>query len=122
MLKILTALIPFIRELFFDKKEEMDFKNPSFNAKKWLQFVLFVLLFTLVLFVGGRLVSITNSYMHLQAKFKQDEIMIKDSTSELQKLKEANKLLLSEKEFLDKHCYKAPSNPNTKPDKWGRNH
>ena len=65
MFRILAALFPFIKELFFDKKDEMDFKSPYFNVKKWLQYVLFIISFTVILFTGGRLITITSKYIKL---------------------------------------------------------
>lgn len=70
MFRILAALFPFIKELFFDKKDEMDFKSPYFNVKKWLQYVLFIISFTIILFTGGRLITITSKYIKLEKEYQ----------------------------------------------------
>lgn len=70
MFKILTALFPFLKEIFFDDKSEMDFKSPHFDMRKWLRYVLFVLSLVFLIFVTGRLYSITVKYVKLKHDYQ----------------------------------------------------
>lgn len=116
MLKLLGMLLPFARELFFDKKEEMDFSSPHFNARKWFQYVSFLILFVLILFVGGRLFTITTKYIHLNnehaslvEKEKRQRIHLTDLESRLD-------LLQTEHETMKVFCSPAPSSkPASRP-------
>ena len=87
MFKILSALIPFIKELFFDHKDEANFTSSRFNAKKWLSFALFIIALVLLMFETQRLFSLSLDYVHLQDQNKlllkkQEEIQIALAKSE----------------------------------------
>ena len=109
MLKLLASLIPFIKELFFDKKEEMDFTSPSFNTKKWIQYVLFLILIFLVMTTGSRLISITSKHVKLNKEFEKDELIIENQKEQIGILKDELNLLKKEKEVLNSHCYPYPA-------------
>lgn len=65
MFKIIAMLLPFIKELFFDKKEEADFSSPYFNVKKWLMYVGFVFLCFISFFSTQRLVMLSKDHIKL---------------------------------------------------------
>jgi hypothetical protein len=103
MFKILTALFPFIKEIFFDDKSEMDFKSPHFDIKKWLRYVLFILSLVFLIFSVGRLYSITLKYVKLKRDYehvtKQSEeasAVNKTLAQSLEDLKQKNRILLEQ--------------------------
>lgn len=108
MLKLIASLIPFIKELFFDSKEEMDITHSSFNPKKWIQYISFIILFSLLLFTGGRLVGITNKFIKLE---KEHEALLKvndEQKNKIDNLENENEVLSEKSRFLDSHCYPYP--------------
>ncbi len=109
MLKLIASLIPFIKEMFFDKKEEMDFTSPSFNPKKWIQYVSFIILFSLILFVGSRLIGITSKYVHLEQEFAKVEKTSKEQKDKIDTLVEELHVITKEKDTLNSHCYPYPA-------------
>ena len=109
MLKLLASLIPFIKELFFDRKEEMDFTSPSFNTKKWVQYILFLILIFLVMATSSRLIAITSKHVKLNEEFNKDELIVKQQKEQIDNLKDEFNLLKKEKDVLNSHCYPYPA-------------
>lgn len=100
MYRLLAAFLPFIKELFFERKEEMDFSSYKFNAKKWLQYVLFLGLIVLAMFMGGRLLSLSSrmivikqNYHKLEELERKDTEQIKSLQDKLDDLQEQNNQL-----------------------------
>lgn len=100
MYRLLSAFLPFIKELFFERKEEMDFSSYKFNIKKWIQYVLFLGLIVISIFMGNRLVTLSSkvidmrkSYHKLEEVEKKDVEMIKSLQDRMNELQEQNKQL-----------------------------
>jgi len=68
MFQILVWFFKFLRELFFDRKEEADFTSEHFKPKRWIAFIVTVLTFTVSVFMGTRLVTLAQDYADLQKK------------------------------------------------------
>ncbi len=112
MLRILMALIPFAKELFFDRKEEMDFKSPYFNAKKWFQYVAFLLLFVAILFVGGRLFTISVKYIKLENDYTALRADLRVQERFMEDLKDDNQKLVHENKTIRELCGKPTRHTN----------
>lgn len=68
MLKLLSTLIPFIKELFFDHKDEANFMSARFNTKKWLMFASFIGMLILTFLETQRLLTLSLEIVELQDK------------------------------------------------------
>lgn len=97
MYRLLSAFLPFIKELFFERKEEMDFSNYKFNVKKWLQYVLFLGLIVTTIFSGTRLFALTSKMIDVKKKYqtleeveKKDTEIIKSLQDKLDDMQEQN--------------------------------
>jgi len=65
----LAIIVDFFKDLFFDNKEESDFKHSSFNTRKFTIFLLFVCLISLSSFLSNRT-------LFLYKKVKEQEVII----------------------------------------------
>jgi hypothetical protein len=65
--QIFLIIFSFMRELFFDKKEEADFKSKHFKPKRWIAFFFTVITFSASIFMSMRLVQLAKDYTALKA-------------------------------------------------------
>jgi hypothetical protein len=103
--KLIMLAIPFIKELFFDRKEEADFNSPHFNMAKWLRFVGFVSSFFLAVFATKRLIglsaehiSLTNSHSEIKIEVDKKQVKIMELTEKIKEIEE-------EKAKIEKNCH-----------------
>lgn len=66
--QIFMILFSFLRELFFDKKEEADFKSKHFKPKRWLAFIFTVITFSTSVFLGIRVINLAHDYTLLKSQ------------------------------------------------------
>jgi len=59
MIKILSMLVYFLKELIFDTAEESDFISHKFNARKFIVFLLITLSFIMNIFFMYRLYNLS---------------------------------------------------------------
>lgn len=71
MFKYLIPILPFLKELFIEKKEELEFNSPYFNIKKWLQIALVLVSMGIALTVTDRLIRLTMKYLALQKDYNE---------------------------------------------------
>ena len=117
MYKILVALLPFIRELFFDKEEEMVLTSSKFNIKKWVVFFLFILGCAYAITVTNSLLSISTKFLDLSKRYHKLEILEKNEHNLLNTTVEKNKEMTDEINDLKNKCANTPPDtPNKKPD------
>lgn len=76
MLKLLSVLSYFLRELIFDSKDEYDLSSSKFNMRKVAVFLVLALSITLNLFLGNRTVALASANVDLR---KQIELKQKAS-------------------------------------------
>jgi hypothetical protein len=65
MLKLLSMLSYFFKELFFDSKEEYDIKSSKFNIRKTLAFTLTFTSFALNMFLVNRIYDLATENIKL---------------------------------------------------------
>ena len=70
MFKLIKLIIPFITELFVDKKAELDFYSAQFNAVRWIQVIVTVVLIALLVFTGRALLHVSYKYIRLQQDYE----------------------------------------------------
>lgn len=120
MYKFIIALLPFVKELFFDRKEEMEFTNYLFNIKKWIIYVLFLTCVVLLITAIGRLLSITSQYIEISKRYHKLEVVEKNDLDMIITLKEKNKNMQDENNELRLECTEVHAPPPTiKPSRLG---
>jgi hypothetical protein len=107
MIKIITTLIPFIKELVFGKKGEYDNDSLGTTLKKWFIFLLIVGSLTLNVVVVERLVKVSLSMVKVQ----HERDGLKAQVESLKSLKERNEEL---SKFLDACIARGEIKPNPK--------
>lgn len=106
MYKILVALLPFIRELFFDKEEEMVFTSSKFNIKKWVVYFLFILGCAYALLVTNSLFSISSKFIDLNKRYRKLEALESNERTILNTTLEQNAQLQVENADIKNKCQK----------------
>lgn len=71
MLKLLSVLSYFLRELIFDSKDEYDWSSSKFNMRKVAIFLVLALSITLNMFLGNRTVALASSIVDLKKQVEQ---------------------------------------------------
>lgn len=56
--RIFIIIFKFLRELFFDRKEEADFRSQHFKPRRWLAFITTVMAFFLSIFLAMRVINL----------------------------------------------------------------
>lgn len=116
MYKILAALLPFIKELFFDRKEEMDFNSYRFNIKKWIAYAAFLFLLTYSITISHRLFSLNGKFIEIKRRYHKLEIVEKTDLEMIDTLKIKNSDLQVDYNELTQRCLidaKIPRNKTT---------
>lgn len=111
MYKILAALLPFIKELFFDRKEEMDFSSYRFNIKKWIMYAAFLACLVALISATGRLFSLTGKYIDLNRRFHKLETIEKNDLDTIAALKDKTADLEENVKELKSKCVKEDTVP-----------
>lgn len=104
MSRVILALLPFIKELFFDRKEEMDFSSYKFNVKKWIRYVLFLMCFAGTLFFGFKSVSLSKSILDVKKRYRQLEVMEKSEAVMIKGLEKKVSDLETQNDVLQTRC------------------
>jgi hypothetical protein len=94
-----------MKEHFFSRKEELDFRSKYFDPVKWWQFISVILLFVIMLFTGSKLFTITIKYARLKVAHQE---MVKELEKKNHELLETKVKLKIEGEQLDhyrRYCY-----------------
>lgn len=115
MYKILAALLPFIKELFFDRKEEMDFNSYRFNIKKWIGFAGFLVLLTYSITMSHRLFMLNEKFIDLKRKYRKLEIVEKTDLEAIELLKNKNNDLQIDYNELAQRCLNNIDNTHNRP-------
>lgn len=68
---IIGSFARFVKQLYFDKKEEADFSSDEFKPKRWIGYVLALLFFCLSIFTVPRLIMLAQEYKNLRDKYEQ---------------------------------------------------
>ena len=105
MIRIFLMLIPFMKEHFFSRQEELDFRSKYFDPVKWWQFMAVILLFIIMLFTGSKLFTITIKYARLKVAHQE---MVKTMEAKEKELLEMRVQLKLEGEQLDhyrRYCF-----------------
>ena len=106
MYKILAALLPFIRELFFNRKEEMDFNSYRFNAKKWIIYLVFLFTIVYSITISHRLFSLNGKFIEITRRFHKLEVAEKNDLDMIDTLRSKNENLQDENTKLMQKCIK----------------
>lgn len=104
MYKILVALLPFIKELFFDKEEEMDFSSSKFNIKKWMIYFLFILGCIYALLVTNSLFNLSTKLIELNKNYHKLEAIEKNENALLNSTIKKNEEIQEELNNVKKKC------------------
>lgn len=104
MFKMILSFIPFLKELFFDNKEEMDFKSPNFNVKKWLRFALQVVTLLFCAFIVTRLYIVMTKYIKLQKQYTTMTATCEYVSKKNIELQTEIKVLQAERDHLIYQC------------------
>lgn len=78
MLKLLSMLTYFFRELFFDSKDEYDIKSSNFNIRKTLAFTLMFTSFVLNIFLINRVYELATANIKLTEEVLELQSTVKD--------------------------------------------
>jgi hypothetical protein len=70
VLKLIKLIIPFITELIINKKAELDFYSPQFNAIRWIQVFITVVLVLVLVMTGRALLHVSYKYVQLQQNYE----------------------------------------------------
>ena len=68
--QIVVMIYSFLRELFFDKKEEADLKSKHFKPKRWAAFLFTVMTTVFCVLMGVRLVNLAVEYKELKETYE----------------------------------------------------
>lgn len=66
MFRFLSILVYFIKELIFDNKEEYNIKSSSFNARKFIVFMMVILSFGGNIIMTGKAISLAKNNILLR--------------------------------------------------------
>lgn len=86
MLKIITAILVFIRELVFESKDEYDFKSRKFNPIKSIAYLIIVFSLVLNYFLINRVYTMAGTSLAMKKKI--EEHALEDEKEALERAKE----------------------------------
>lgn len=111
MVKLLMTLMPFFKEIFFDKKEEMDFSSYRFNIKKWLRYVLFISFFFGTFFFGYKSVTLSKSIIDVKKRLKKLEIVEQNESEMIKTLQDKILYIETNNKNLENKCLAMDGTP-----------
>lgn len=68
-MNVFIFFFKFLKEIFFDKKEEADFRSSQFKPMRWVAFILTVTAFTFSIHLGVRVYFLAKHQYELQQKY-----------------------------------------------------
>lgn len=104
MYKILAALLPFIKELFFNRKEEMDFTSYHFNVKRWIIYCIFLGSVVYSMTMTHRLFALNGKYLDMKRRYHKLEVVEKSDLEIIDTLRHKNEDLQDENNELMQKC------------------
>lgn len=77
--QIFMFFFSFLKEIFFDKKEEADFSSKEFKPKRWVAFLFTVFTTCLSIFLSIRIYKLANAYNELE----EQNVLLNESITQL---------------------------------------
>lgn len=117
MIRFIKLAYPLLKELFIDKKEQLNFYSAQFNAVRWLQFSATLVLLVLLVLSDRALLRL--SYRHVQQSLHLQQLQ-ESHTRDQAEILQLQEIQLMISEDLRRHvdllaeCQKSNSKQTTK--------